>query len=154
MRKPFRANKCCLNLLYIKAFSPCDRGADTLHEQHQFIPPQRIETGLLGLPEHFAADAPDLHALVVYHIAATLPVQKLHQRAAAVEEHVHGTVTRFPAIIAGDAAQRLDTLAEVYATTVDHKIVGFIQTKHSKTYFCGCKGTNKHANAKYVLTQL
>ena len=84
-------------------------------------------------------------------VAATLPVKQLQQRTAAVEKHIHGAVDRLPARQARDSTQRLNALAEVHALAVDHKTVGFIQTKHSKTYFCGCKGTNKHAHAKYVL---
>ena len=34
---------------------------------------------------------------------------------------------------------------------VDHKLIGFIQTEHNKTYFVGGKGNNNLATGKYVL---
>ena len=89
--------------------------------------------------EHLAADAPHLHALVVYHIPAALPVKQLHQRAAAVEEYVNTPVGRLAPTDAGKAAQRLDSLAEVCACAVDHELVRFVQTKHNSTYFAGAK---------------
>ena len=89
--------------------------------------------------EHLAADAADLHTLVEYHITATLPVEQLHQRAAAVEVDIDTAVRRLAPTNAGKAAQRLNSLAEVYTRAVDHKLVRFVQTKHNSTYFAGAK---------------
>ena len=124
-------NKSYSNLLNVKAFSSCGRGIDALKEQHQFIPSQTIESGLVRLPEHLAADTADLHPLVVYHVAAALPVKQLHQRAAAVEEHIHRTIRRLPSGRTGYAAKGLDSLAQVYRIAVDHELIRFIQTKHN-----------------------
>ena len=106
-------------------------GVDTLQEQHQFIPSQTIEPRLIRLPEHLAADTADLHPLVVYHLAAALPVKQFHQRAAPVEEHIHRTIRRLPSGRTGYAAERLDSLAQVYRMAIDHELIRFIQTKHN-----------------------
>ena len=87
-------NKSYHNLLYVKAFATGRRGTDTLKKQHQLVPPQTVEAGLFQPTEHLAADAPNLHPLVVYYIAATLPVKQFHLRAAAVEEHIDRAVRR------------------------------------------------------------
>ena len=84
-------------------------------------------------------DAAYLHTLVVYHIPATLPVEQLHQRAAAVEIHIDTAVGRLTAKTADKAAQRLNSLAQVYTRAVDHELVCFVQTKHKSTYFAGAK---------------
>ena len=57
--------------------------------EYQLIPSQTIESGIIQLPEHLATDTVYLHPLVVYHVTAALPVKQLHQRAAAVEEHIY-----------------------------------------------------------------
>lgn len=92
----------------------------------------------MGL-EHLAADASNLHPLVIYHIPATLPVEKLHQRAAAVEVDIYTAVGRLTAKTAGKTTQRLNSLAQVYTRAVDQEIVCFVQTKHNSTYFAGAK---------------
>ena len=92
-----QANKCYYKLLIIKSFPPSCRRVDSFQKQHKLIPSQLIKPRRVRLAEHLAADTADLHALVIYNIAATLPVEKLHQRAAAVEEHVHAAVGRFSA---------------------------------------------------------
>ena len=117
----------------VKALSPCSRGVDTLQIQHQFVPSHTIETRLIRLPEHLAADTAYLHPLVVYHVTPALPVKQLHQRAAAVEENIHRTVRRLPSGRTGYAAEGLDSLTQVYGIAVDHKLIRFIQTKHNKT---------------------
>jgi len=139
IRKTLGVNKCYSNLLNIKAFPTGGRRVDTLHEKHQLVPSELIENGCLMLLEHLAADAPYLHTLVVYHIPAALPVEQLHQRAAAVEVDVHTAVGRLAPTNAGKAAQRLNSLAEIYTRAVDHELVRFVQTKHNSTYFAGAK---------------
>ena len=132
-------NKYYPNLLNVKAFTASGRWVDTLKEQHQFIPSQTIKTRLVLPTEHLPADPPVLHPLVIYHIATALPVKQLHQRAAAVEENIHGTIRRLLTGRTDYTAKRLDSLTQTHRIAVDHKLICFIQTKHSKTFFAGAK---------------
>ena len=81
---------------------------------HILAQPIAIETRLIRLPKHLAADTAYLHPLVVYHVTPVLPVKQLHQRAAAVEENINRTVRQFPSRRTGYAAERLDSLTQVY----------------------------------------
>ena len=66
-----------------------------------------------------------LHLVVFYHITAALPVEQLHQRTTAVEEHVHVAVRRLPAQCwVSQAAQGEESFAEVYMGTVNQEVVG------------------------------
>lgn len=82
-----------LNYLRLVSAPTSHTGRDPLHQQDQFIPSHRAESNALT-QEDSRVEASLLQPFVVHRVSAALPVQQLHQLAAAAHKHIHITVRR------------------------------------------------------------
>ena len=76
-----------------------------------------------------------LQPLVVHRVSPALPMQQLHQLAAAAHKHIHITVRRIQSNAAHLAAKLVNPGAHITRLQRHHKTVVLIQIKHSKTIF-------------------